>query len=321
VAHAVTAFLEERQPHWGVRTLGIHLNSWRHLEPLFGKLLLEDVRPEHISRYQRERRKANLSTRTINIEISLLRMLMVKHRLWHNIAPDVRMLREREDVGRALSPDEEHRLLAAAKRSASRSLHAAIQLSLHTGMRNQELRLLRWRQVDLLKGEVRVGKSKTAAGEGRIIPLSGAANGCMQEWRSIFPDAKPDHFVFPSERYGLVGSKGTFGGSVKAYTFDPEKPIASWKSSWTTCRDVAAVSCRWHDMRHTFISRMGENMVADQTLLALAGQLSRKMLERYSHVRNESKRAAIKSLDGGTRVQDSPQIPPQPDEAESFTMQ
>jgi hypothetical protein len=37
--------------------------------------------------------------------------------------------------------------------------------------------------------------------------------------------------------------------------------------------------------------------VADQTPLALAGQLSRKMLERYSHARNESKRAAVKMLD------------------------
>ncbi len=60
---------------------------------------------------------------------------------------------------------------------------------------------------------------------------------------------------------------------------------------------MAGVSCRWHDLRHTFISRCGENGIADQTLLALAGQLSRKVLERYSHARNESKRAAVKMLD------------------------
>jgi len=85
-----------------------------------------------------------------------------------------------------------------------------------------------------------------------------------------------------------------FGGVVKIYDFHPEAPSAGWQSTWTTCRKVARVECRWHDMRHTFISRMGENKVPDQTLLPLAGQLSRKAPERYSHARNESKRAAVK---------------------------
>jgi integrase len=164
-------------------------------------------------------------------------------------------------------------------------------------MRNQELRLLQWRQVDFLQEQIQVGKSKTRGGEGRIIPLSDTAVECFKEWRGQFPDAKPEHYVFPSERYGLHGKKGTFGGAVQVYDYDAHTPIAGWKSSWTTCRSLAGISCRWHDMRHTFISRMGENRVADQTLLALAGQLSRKVLERYSHARNESKRAAVKMLD------------------------
>jgi integrase len=159
-----------------------------------------------------------------------------------------------------------------------------------------------------------VGKSKTKGGEGRVVPLSDTALACLTEWRGQFPDALPDHYVFPSERYGLHGSKGTFGGVVKVYDHDPATPIAGWKSSWTTCRKLAKVECRWHDMRHTFISRMGENRVADQTLLALAGQLSRKMLERYSHARNESKRAAVKMLDLPTERNASPQFSPQPEE-------
>ena len=69
---------------------------------------------------------------------------------------------------------------------------------------------------------------------------------------------------------------------------------------------------------------MGENTVADQTLLALAGQLSRKLLERYSHASNESKRAAVKRLDPPAAEERSeqdasPQIPPQL-EVEASTM-
>ena len=50
-------------------------------------------------------------------------------------------------------------------------------------------------------------------------------------------------------------------------------------------------------MRHTFVSRMGESMASDATIMALSGHLSVKMKERYSHVRAEAKRQAIATLD------------------------
>jgi hypothetical protein len=56
---------------------------------------------------------------------------------------------------------------------------------------------------------------------------------------------------------------------------------------------------------------MGENKVADQTLLALADLLSSTMLEKYSHARNESKRAAVKTLDLPVGQTKPPQFPPQ----------
>jgi integrase len=160
-------------------------------------LLLSDIQPQHISRYQRERQKQGARGRSINIELGLIRQVMIHHRMWHAIAPDVRMLREREDVGRALAEDEEVRLLAAAKRSVSRSLYPALLLSIHSGVRNEELRLLQWHRVDFLREEVSVGKSKTRGGEGRVIPLSDTALACLKEWRSIFPDAKPESLRFP----------------------------------------------------------------------------------------------------------------------------
>lgn len=231
VSRAVDAYRKLREPHWAKRTRGIQASSWKHLEPVFGKLLLSDISAQTISKYQRQRQKEDASGRSINIELGLIRQVMIHYRMWHAIAPDVRMLKEREDVGCALAADEEMRLLAAAKKSASRSLYAAVVLSIHSGMRNEELRLLHWRQVDFIQEQVQVGKSKTRGGEGRIIPLSDTALRCLREWRSQFPDAKPDHYVFPSERYGLHGSKGTFGGVVKVYDYDPETPIAGWKSS------------------------------------------------------------------------------------------
>jgi hypothetical protein len=98
-----------------------------------------------------------------------------KAKLWSNIEDDVVMLKERTDIGRELSDDEIHRLLTICKGSVSRGLYPAVLTSLHIGLRSQELRLLRWHQVDLIEGIITVGKSKTAAGEGRLVYLSGLA--------------------------------------------------------------------------------------------------------------------------------------------------
>jgi integrase len=142
-------YLEANAPHWSAGTLEIQERVIGHLKD-FNKLLLSDIRPEHIARHQAARKKAGASNRSVNMEVGALRAILRKNRLWTNLQPDVKMLPERSDIGRALSRDEETRLLAACKASRSRSLYPAVLLSIHSGLRNQELRLLRWRQIDLL---------------------------------------------------------------------------------------------------------------------------------------------------------------------------
>ena len=112
------AYLSEREPHWSDKTNELQKISLRHLKPHFSRLLITDIKGEHISRYQQAKLKEGASPRSINIDIALVRQLLKKHRRWANIQPDVKMLRERSDVGRALSKDEEHRLLAAARKSS-----------------------------------------------------------------------------------------------------------------------------------------------------------------------------------------------------------
>jgi len=171
--------------------------------------------------------------------------------------------------------------------------------------------MLQWRQVGLLERNVTVGRSKTLGGEGRMIPLNQNAFNALVDWRSQFKNPSLDHFVFPTERYGLDGEEGVKNGAVAVWNLDPQRPIGSWKVAWTACRKAAKVNCRLHDLRHTFVSRLGEGKVADSTLTALSGWMSRKMLERYSHARNEAKRRAVDLLTSGEIEGDSPQNPPQ----------
>jgi hypothetical protein len=52
------------------------------------------------------------------------------------------------------------------------------------------------------------------------------------------------------------------------------------------------------DIRHTFIPRLVEWQASDSTMTALAGRVSRAMVERYSHIRMEAKRRAVGTLTG-----------------------
>jgi integrase len=56
---------------------------------------------------------------------------------------------------------------------------------------------------------------------------------------------------------------------------------------------------RFHDLRHQAITELAEAGAADATIEALAGHMSREMLEHYSHVRMAAKRAALEKLSTG----------------------
>ena len=173
-----------------------------------------------------------------------------------------------------------------------------------------------WRDGMVVEGSLTVPKSKTAAGMGRIVPLSRRVCAVLTLWLSRFPDAVPDAYLFPAYRVGVSGN----GRMANAYGFDRSRPMGEWKKAWNDALKRAGLKYRWHDCRHTFISRLAENpAVSEETIRALAGHVSRKMLERYSHIRVAAKQAAIAALDEATRrgaqAADfegrSPQNPPQ----------
>ena len=59
---------------------------------------------------------------------------------------------------------------------------------------------------------------------------------------------------------------------------------------------------RFHDLRHCAITQLAEGGTSDSTIMAIAGHVSRRMLERYSHVRMEAKRNAMETLAASTRT-------------------
>ena len=119
----------------------------------------------------------------------------------------------------------------------------------------------------------------------------------------------PTNFVFPACENGHI---------------DPERYQRSWRTAWRSltrvvfcpqcrkmqdpaenCRECEAemknvksplAGLRFHDLRHHAITELAESQTSDSTIMALAGHVSRKMLEHYSHVRQEAKREAVNML-------------------------
>jgi integrase len=308
---AAENWLTSKTAHLAPRSVKIERANLRHLNPFFGKMLLVDVSSDHIARYQGERLKEGASPKTVNLEVGTLRAVLRKHRLWATIQPDVSMLRISNDVGRAITHEEEAALIAACRESRSRSLLPSVVLALNTAMRYSELRLARWANVNLTARSLTVGQSKTESGAGRVIPLNERAYAIVSFWAGLFPSRLPEHYVFPAERYGASGD-----GFETACTHrtDPTKPIGRWKQSWEAAKKRADVSCRFHDLRHTACTRMleaGTPFSVVASIMGWSASTTVRMAKRYGHIGQDAQRRAVAALVGNSFEGQYPQNPPQ----------
>ena len=296
---AAEDYLTRKRPSWARKTYVIEATNLKHLKPHFGRLLVTDLTDRDIAAYQQARQDTNAAHKTINNEVGTLRAILRRHRLWAQLAPDVRMLPVRTDIGVALTPEQENKLVRACAASRSRSLLPAFTLGIHTGLRNEELRFLQWRRVDLLTKVITVGKAKTPSGDGRVIPLNQTAARVLSAWAQQFPDRRPEHYVFPTERVGFSG----IDEIPQVYGTDPLRPIGSWKVAWTAARMVASVQCRFHDLRHTCITRLLERGVPLAVVASLMGwspATTTRMAKRYAHFGDSAQRRAMETLDPPT---------------------
>lgn len=155
---------------------------------------------------------------------------------------------------RLLSADEETRLLAALFPVGRRNtwpLPATI-LSLETAMRRGELLELRWSNVDLQMRTAHIAMTKN--GTPRTVPLSTKAVKVLSDLpRSI------DGRVIPIQGFTLH------------------------KAFMKACARAEIENFRWHDLRHTAITRLAEKLPNLIELAAVSGHRSLTMLKRYYH--------------------------------------
>ena len=208
-------------------------------------------------------------------------------------------------IGKALTEEEQQKLLkTAVMRPEWETAYLAAVLCLNTTSRGCELKGLQWWDVDLFAKTLTIRKSKTTAGE-RIVPLTDVAISALARLRrraESFGSVEPSHYVFAAfvPKFKFSGKKVV---DYNVTGFDPTRHVNSWRSAWRTLTKKADLpGFRFHDLRHPAITQLAENGASDSTIMAIAGHISQRMLERYSHVRMQAKRKALEVLAVSTKT-------------------
>ena len=275
------------------------------LRAYFKQQPLKTITTTQIIDYRAWRSEQKVGPATLNAELGILRRIMKRARIWARVADDIRPLREPSTIGKALTEEEKQRLLkTAVMRPEWETAYLAAILCLNTTARGCELKGLQWSDVDLFAKTLTIRRSKTAAGE-RVVPLTDVAASALSRLRRRaegFGTVEPSHYIFAAfvPKFEFSGKRVI---DYRVTGFDPTRHLNSWRSAWRTLTKKASLpGFRFHDLRHCAITQLAENGASDSTIMAIAGHVSRRMLERYSHVRMEAKRKAMEALAASTKA-------------------
>ena len=244
------------------------------MKPFFGTMTCAAIRSLDVERYVKHRLDEGVSKATANRCVQILRVMFNLAIDWgylnDNPVRKVKLFSEKDNLKeRVLTGDEELRLLDASLAH----MRPIIICALHTGMRRGEILGLRWDQVDFGNGTIRVDKAKS--GKPRFIPINGTLLGLLRRQQIEHPGAE---FVFPSFRTGRA-----FFKVDKAFK--------------RACKLASITGLRFHDLRHTFASRLIARGVDIITVKELLGHSSVRITERYTHSLSEQRRRAVGQLD------------------------
>jgi len=138
--------VKHESPTFAVYALG-------HVADHLGKKLVVEITPAVVKGYQTARLAERAVPKTINNEVLLLLRLcgdqgdLIRARLRREKAMK---LATPPSPGRAYTTDEKARMLEKAAKLRSKNMYPALVVDLNCGLRDKELRELRWRQIDLV---------------------------------------------------------------------------------------------------------------------------------------------------------------------------
>lgn len=249
-----------------------------HLSPQFGALRLDQLGLAEIEAYKAKKLEAKLARKSINNHLTVLRKILSTAVEWHMLpsVPQIKWLRTPPPEFDFLTFEESARLIAAAERE----WRATIMFAIRTGLRQGELRALRWVDVDLDGGRIVVRRaawrsivSTPKNGRTREIPLSKQAVAALRD------HPKLSDLVF-SAPDGSMLTKGAM----------------KWPL-WNACKNAGLRRMGWHSLRHTFASSLVMRGAPIKAVQELMGHSTIEMTMRYAHLSPDARREAVQLLD------------------------
>jgi integrase len=269
-----------------------HKLTWKddeiRLKPMrdaFGARAAESITPQEIERWfalegvSRNRDSARngktWKPATFNRYKALISMVFrqgIKNRKVNvNPAREIERRRENNARDRYLLEQEEAALRNAISESCSERL-PELEVALHTGMRRGEQYACEWSRVDLERKLLTVPRSKH--GEKRRVYLNDRAVSAFQTlWR--FSDGKGKVFAHLYQSNQTVGAREWFEMALSR---------------------AGIVNFHWHDLRHTFASRLVMAGVDIRTVQELMGHKTIQVTLRYAHLAPVHQLEAVQRL-------------------------
>lgn len=247
-----------------------------HVRPALARYRLKDIQRGDIARFHQGMKATPYAA---NRYLALLSHMFNVAEDWGfrpgNSNPCLRVKKYKEKArDRFLSPDELSRLGKALRGAEtageSKYVIAAIRLLLFTGARLTEILSLRWDDVDLKAGLLRLADSKTGA---KTIALPAPA----VEILTTLPRQKENPHV-------ICGAKE--GASL----VNLQKP-------WRRIRSIANLDdVRLHDLRHSFASVAAAGGMSLPLIGSLLGHSQPQTTARYAHFADDPRRAAANAV-------------------------
>jgi len=263
-------WLEEsqRKRQWKPRSVLSFKTAVRHLTSYFGPHPLGSIRPRDVAAYARDASE-RFAPKTIQLHLNVLHDVFKTALREELVDANPVAGAERPKVPprrwRILEPAEVGRMLKAFTDEQARTIFLTLVL---TGVRRFELQALRWRDVDLIEGVLRVRESKSEEGV-RSIALSPALAEALWQRRRSTVYQGDDELVFCHPTRGSKIDHEWFAGELRN----------ALKAS-----KVDGHVRPFHDLRHTAITNDAAAGSSELAVMAKAGHRSMSTTKTYLHL-------------------------------------
>lgn len=263
----------------------------------FDGLLLKEITSGMLEEYKKNRVEKDTKPGTINRDLDLIKNMFKMAVEWgylqNNTLQYVKRLTEDNEKMWVLSVKEEKKLLTKCDLRPQRKkyLKDLVLFALYSGMRQAEIFNLKRSNCKLKERHILVTDTKTH--ENRRVPINKTLEDVIR--RRLRDNTE---YLFSNHQ----GKKLTV--LTNAFWCAVEK--AGLERTEIKKGEKVDVRFRFHDLRHTFGTRLGMNGFDLKTIMEIMGHKTVKVAMRYQHPAPDHKLKAVMSLDSNV-IKSQPQ--------------